>query len=39
MDASKERLRLQAVEAYRNRRGWTSRPGVQLPALAETPTS
>ncbi|GKV12961.1 hypothetical protein SLEP1_g24043 [Rubroshorea leprosula] len=35
-DASKERLRLQAIEAYRNRKGWTSRPGaVELPpALA-----
>ncbi|GLT84458.1 hypothetical protein SLE2022_026860 [Rubroshorea leprosula] len=31
-DASKERLRLQAIEAYRNRKGWTSRPGaVELP--------
>ncbi|KAK2991366.1 hypothetical protein RJ640_024039 [Escallonia rubra] len=30
-NASKERLRLQAVENYRNRRGWTSRPGIQLP--------
>ncbi|XVF79927.1 hypothetical protein PTKIN_Ptkin15bG0029500 [Pterospermum kingtungense] len=27
LDASKERLRLQAIEAYRNRKGWTSRPG------------
>ncbi|XWS77161.1 hypothetical protein CRYUN_Cryun01aG0237900 [Craigia yunnanensis] len=32
LDASKERLRLQAIEAYRNRKGWTSRPGAsQLP--------
>ncbi|KAJ8900381.1 hypothetical protein K2173_025021 [Erythroxylum novogranatense] len=30
-DASKERLRLQAVEAYRNRKGWKSRPGLELP--------
>ncbi|XP_051132878.1 uncharacterized protein LOC127252648 [Andrographis paniculata] len=30
-DASQERLRLQAVEAYRKRKGWVSRPGVQLP--------
>ncbi|XP_059634033.1 uncharacterized protein LOC132276569 [Cornus florida] len=30
-DASHERLRLQAVEAYRNRKGWASRPGIQLP--------
>lgn len=32
-DASQERLRLQAVEAYRKRKGWTSRLGVQLPSL------
>ncbi|KAJ1692734.1 hypothetical protein LUZ63_009432 [Rhynchospora breviuscula] len=31
MDASKERLRLQAIEEYRNRKGWESRPGIQLP--------
>ncbi|KAL3536919.1 hypothetical protein ACH5RR_000285 [Cinchona calisaya] len=36
-DASQERLRLQAVEAYRNRKGWTSRPGVQLPPAAIVP--
>ncbi|KAL6565913.1 hypothetical protein OROHE_004968 [Orobanche hederae] len=30
-DASQERLRLQAVDAYRQRKGWASRPGVQLP--------
>lgn len=30
--ASKERLRLEAIEAYRNRKKWTSRPGgVELP--------
>ncbi|XP_058104704.1 uncharacterized protein LOC131248440 [Magnolia sinica] len=29
--ASHERLRIQAVEAYRNRKGWVSRPGVHLP--------
>ncbi|XP_059318159.1 uncharacterized protein LOC132068552 [Lycium ferocissimum] len=29
-DASKERLRLQAVEAYRQRKGWTSRLGIQI---------
>ncbi|CAA0806066.1 Unknown protein [Striga hermonthica] len=29
-DASKERLRLQAVEAYRQRKSWASRPGVKL---------
>lgn len=33
-DASRERLRLQAVEAYRNRRGWASRPGINLPPPA-----
>ncbi|KAK9274259.1 hypothetical protein L1049_019073 [Liquidambar formosana] len=35
-DASKERRRLQAVEAYRNRRGWTSRPGIHLSAPVTT---
>ncbi|CAK9165146.1 unnamed protein product [Ilex paraguariensis] len=30
-DASQERLRLQAVENYRKRKGWTSRPGIHLP--------
>ncbi|EPS66531.1 hypothetical protein M569_08247 [Genlisea aurea] len=29
--ASQERLRIQAVEAYRNLKGWESRPGIQLP--------
>lgn len=33
-DASQERLRIRAVEAYRKRKGWTSRPGVQIPATA-----
>ncbi|PIA49840.1 hypothetical protein AQUCO_01300526v1, partial [Aquilegia coerulea] len=32
-DASHERLRLQAVEAYRNRKGWISRPGISLPSI------
>lgn len=37
-DASKERLRLQAVEAYRQRKGWTSRLGIQIsPPVTETP--
>ncbi|KAK9035952.1 hypothetical protein V6N11_077974 [Hibiscus sabdariffa] len=27
LDASKERLRLQAIAAYRSRKGWSSRPG------------
>lgn len=31
--ASHERLRLQAVEAYRNRKGWASRPGIQVPPV------
>ncbi|KZV41608.1 hypothetical protein F511_15377 [Dorcoceras hygrometricum] len=35
-DASQERLRLQAVDAYRKRKGWTSRLGVQLPSLVPT---
>ncbi|KAI5647338.1 hypothetical protein M9H77_33343 [Catharanthus roseus] len=30
-DASQERLRIQAVEAYRKRKAWASRPGIQLP--------
>nr|GMC90911.1 coiled-coil domain-containing protein 137 isoform X2 [Ipomoea batatas] len=37
--ASQERLRLQAVEAYRNRKGWTSRPGIQLPPPLTTSPS
>ncbi|KAJ3672483.1 hypothetical protein LUZ60_007204 [Juncus effusus] len=37
MEASKERLRLKAIEEYRNRRNWDSRPGIQLPD-PETPT-
>ncbi|GMI98345.1 hypothetical protein like AT2G45520 [Hibiscus trionum] len=33
-DASKERLRLQAIESYRSRKGWSSRPGApQLPPV------
>ncbi|XP_073145312.1 uncharacterized protein [Henckelia pumila] len=35
-DASQERLRLQAIDAYRKRKGWTSRLGVQLPSLGTT---
>ncbi|KAI3429005.1 uncharacterized protein J3R85_008823 [Psidium guajava] len=31
-NASQQRLRLQAIEAYRNRRGWAPRPGGQLPS-------
>ncbi|CAM8935402.1 unnamed protein product [Rhodiola kirilowii] len=30
-DASKERLRLKAVDEYRQRKGWVSRPGINLP--------
>ncbi|XP_078448020.1 coiled-coil protein isoform X2 [Wolffia australiana] len=33
LDASVERRRLQAVEAYRNMKGWESRPGIRLPTL------
>lgn len=33
LGASHERLRLQAVEAYRKRKGWVSRPGIHLPTL------
>lgn len=35
-DASQERIRLQAIEAYRKRKGWASRPGVQLPPPVTT---
>lgn len=35
MDASKERARLDAVEAYRSRRNWTSRLGVKLPTSVQ----
>ncbi|XP_010523696.1 PREDICTED: protein PXR1 [Tarenaya hassleriana] len=35
--ASKERQRLLAVEAYRARKGWTSRPGLQFPSIAIQP--
>ncbi|CAK7347949.1 unnamed protein product [Dovyalis caffra] len=39
-DASRERLRLQAIEAYRSRKGWTSRPGLHLPPpMTTTPSS
>ncbi|KAF5952939.1 hypothetical protein HYC85_010883 [Camellia sinensis] len=38
-DASQERLRLKAVEAYRNRKGWASRPGIDLPPPILTPPS
>lgn len=38
-DASKERLRLKAVEAYRQRKGWDSRPGVHLPPPVTTSQS
>ncbi|CAL9060866.1 unnamed protein product [Musa banksii] len=37
-DAFHERIRLEAIEAYRNQRGWTSRPGVQIPVL-QNPSS
>ncbi|XP_020219265.1 uncharacterized protein LOC109802344 isoform X2 [Cajanus cajan] len=30
-DASQERLRLRAIEEYRSRKGWTSRPGSHIP--------
>ncbi|KAJ0968667.1 hypothetical protein J5N97_025584 [Dioscorea zingiberensis] len=38
MDASHERFRLEAIEAYRNQRKWVSRPGIKLPSLAEGPS-
>ncbi|KAL1223622.1 hypothetical protein V5N11_019356 [Cardamine amara subsp. amara] len=34
MTASKERQRLEAIEAYRSRKGWTSRPGFEIPSMA-----
>ncbi|CAO2837835.1 unnamed protein product [Amaranthus hypochondriacus] len=37
LDASRERLRLQAIEAYRSRKGWTNRPGVHLPPVSTSP--
>ncbi|XP_050237705.1 uncharacterized protein LOC126687255 [Mercurialis annua] len=37
-DASQERIRLKAIDAYRQRRGWTSRPGLQLPNVTATPS-
>ncbi|ESQ39186.1 hypothetical protein EUTSA_v10001611mg [Eutrema salsugineum] len=33
MSASQERQRLEAIEAYRSRNGWTSRPGVHIPSM------
>lgn len=33
LSASQERLRLQAIDAYRSRKGWTARPGVPIPAV------
>lgn len=37
-DACQERQRIQAVEAYRKRKAWTSRPGLQLnPAFSTDP--
>ncbi|KAL6861466.1 hypothetical protein ACP4OV_017166 [Aristida adscensionis] len=35
LDASREMLRKEVIENYRNIKGWTSRPGLQIPALAE----
>ncbi|KAI4977224.1 hypothetical protein ZWY2020_052014 [Hordeum vulgare] len=35
LDVSAERLRKEVVENYRNIKGWSSRPGLQLPTLAE----
>ncbi|KAI4977536.1 hypothetical protein ZWY2020_059673 [Hordeum vulgare] len=34
LDVSAERLRKEVVENYRNIKGWSSRPGLQLPTLA-----
>uniref|UniRef100_A0A0D9WLC4 Uncharacterized protein n=1 Tax=Leersia perrieri TaxID=77586 RepID=A0A0D9WLC4_9ORYZ len=35
LEASREMLRKETIEKYRNIKGWTSRPGLQLPTLAE----
>uniref|UniRef100_A0A0E0L7B1 Uncharacterized protein n=1 Tax=Oryza punctata TaxID=4537 RepID=A0A0E0L7B1_ORYPU len=35
LDATREMLRKEAIENYRNIKGWTSRPGLQLLTLAE----
>jgi hypothetical protein len=35
LDASCEMLRKEVIENYRNIKGWTLRPGIQLPTLAE----
>ena len=37
LDASRERLRIQASEAYRSRKGWTNRLGVHLPPVSTSP--
>lgn len=36
--ASQERVRLKAVEDYRKRKGWTSRPGLHLPTSVTAPS-
>lgn len=33
LSASQERLRLEAIDAYRSRKGWIARPGVPIPAV------
>ncbi|WOL14771.1 hypothetical protein Cni_G23552 [Canna indica] len=38
LDVYHERVRLEAIEAYRNQRGWKSRPGVQIP-MPENPST
>ncbi|CAJ1815147.1 unnamed protein product [Sphenostylis stenocarpa] len=38
-NVSQERLRLQAIEEYRSRKGWTSRPGSYLPPPLTTSDS
>ncbi|XP_062227931.1 uncharacterized protein LOC133926159 [Phragmites australis] len=39
LDASREILRKEAIENYRNIKGWTSRPGLQLPTPDENTLS
>ncbi|KAG8641981.1 hypothetical protein MANES_12G053501v8 [Manihot esculenta] len=35
-EASRERIRLHAIEEYRKHKGWTSRPRLKLPIVTET---
>ncbi|KAI3693319.1 hypothetical protein L6452_33154 [Arctium lappa] len=39
VNASQERIRLRAIEAYRDQKKWASRPGLHLPTTDITPPS